>query len=108
LGEEKKEDINFFEKTINIVFNINKGEENVIKNCLEGYDIINYIQKTYKNNSIDENITKKRENSAKPYNSGCGLCSYLSLISVIGLGNEDDFLIRLLWRGIVKNMQFVD
>ena len=58
--EKEEEDINYFEKTIYIEeFNINTCKENVIKDCLEGYDIIKCIQKTYKNNSIDYNITKK-------------------------------------------------
>ena len=67
-------------------------EENVIKNCLEGYDNINYIPKIYKNNSIDyDNMEKSYE--------GCTLCHYLNISRVIGLGNKDDFLIELIWEG---------
>ena len=90
--EKDEEYNNCFEKTIDINIDINEGEENVIKNCLEGYDNINYIPKIYKNNSIDyDNMEKSYE--------GCTLCHYLNISRVIGLGNKDDFLIKLIWEG---------
>ena len=90
--EKDEEYNNCFEKTIDIYIDINEGEENVIKNCLEGYDNINYIPKIYKNNSIDyDNMEKSYE--------GCTLCHYLNISRVIGLGNKDDFLIELIWEG---------
>ena len=90
--EKDEEYNNCFEKTIDINIDINEGEENVIKNCLEGYDNINYIPKIYKNNSIDyDNMEKSYE--------GCTLCHYLNISKVIGLGNKDDFLIKLIWEG---------
>ena len=90
--EKDEEYNNCFEKTIDINIDINEGEENVIKNCLEGYDNINYIPKIYKNNSIDyDNMEKRYED--------CTLCHYLNISRVIGLGNKDDFLIKLIWEG---------
>ena len=95
MEEEKAEDNNCFEKTIDIKFDFNEGEENVINNCLEGYDNINYIQKTYKHNSIDYDNMEKSDKSKK----GCLGIRYLKIASVIGLGNKDDFLIQLIWKG---------
>ena len=99
---EKEEEDNCFEKTIYIKFDINTGQENVINNCLQVYNIINYIQKTYKSNSIDSDITNKSENSKIYDIPHCTYCSYLSLLSVIGLDNKDDFLILLLWEGVYQ------
>ena len=93
--EEKAEDNNCFEKTIDIKIDIIEGEENVINNCFEDYDNINYILKTYKYNSINNDNMK----NSKKYFSDCSLCEYLHIKSVIGLGNKNDFLIELIWEG---------
>jgi len=94
--EEKAEDNNCFEKTIDIIIDINEGKENVINNCFEDNDNINYILKTYKYNSINND---NMENNKKYFSKCCSYCVYLSIQSVIGLVNKNDFLIKLIWEG---------
>ena len=94
--EKDEEYNNCFEKTIDINIDINEGEENVIKNCLEGY-------KTFKNNSIEYDNSIDYDNMGKSNEkkkvSHCHKPSYLYISGVIGLGNKDDFLIKLIWEG---------